>query len=219
MKTENQVKLFSNASLVEQPEQLKHIHEKDKNIAIWERNIDDLAESIRITELSLQEPLRVSGTFEDISEYLIQQYFTNKLLDVYLKDDILKLLTIFQYVTGASTFQVLLAPVNTNMCRKFHTDINDLRMLCTYSGIGTLWLPDEEVNRSALDKCIDGACIVRDESNIQQASKGDVLILKGAIYPQDDLLACVHRSPTIEEFGGKRLLLRIDTNELYNLLN
>jgi hypothetical protein len=32
------------------------------------------------------------------------------------------------------------------------------------------------------------------------------------LYPGDREAACVHRSPTIEETGQQRLLLRIDTN-------
>ena len=41
--------------------------------------------------------------------------------------------------------------------------------------------------------------------------EGDIIILKGALYPEAN--AILHRSPTIEENGEKRLLLRIDTYE------
>ena len=61
-------------------------------------------------------------------------------------------------------------------------------------------------------------CIVLDESNIQQAKTGAVVILKGAMYPAKGTNAVVHRSPTIEESGATRLLLRIDTNEFLNFI-
>ena len=93
------------------------------------------------------------------------------------------------------------------MCRKFHTDVNDLRMLCTYVGQGTLWLPDEAVKNEEYRTRRDE--IVIDEDLIQQALTGDVLILKGALYPEAN--AVIHRSPTIEETNERRLLLRIDT--------
>jgi len=128
-------------------------------------------------------------------------------------NDIETLLSIFNRITQAQSFRLLLATINTNMCRRFHTDVNDLRMLCTYSGPGTLWLTEDNVNREALETCKDNECIVKDESKIQQAPTGSVVILKGAIYPQQGTKAIVHRSPTIEESGEKRLLLRIDTNE------
>ena len=100
------------------------------------------------------------------------------------------------------------------MCRKFHTDINDLRLLCTYIGPGTLWLPDEAVDLKALQKGGDEQALVVDEQQIQQVSTGDVVILKGALYPEANPI--LHRSPSIEESGEKRLLLRIDTNEFLN---
>jgi hypothetical protein len=85
-------------------------------------------------------------------------------------------------------------------------------MLCTYLGQGTLWLPDEAVDpktsRSASHE------LVIDAELIQQIPAGDVVILKGALYPDADPI--LHRSPTIEESGETRLLLRIDTNESLN---
>jgi hypothetical protein len=130
--------------------------------------------------------------------------------------DIEHLLYIFTQITKANSFRLLLTTVNTNMCRRFHTDINDLRMLCTYSGPGTLWLTEDNINRKVLDTCGDNECIVLDESKVQQAPTGAVVILKGSIYPQEGAKAIIHRSPTIEESGQKRLLLRIDTNEFLN---
>ncbi len=93
------------------------------------------------------------------------------------------------------------------MCRKFHTDINDLRLLCTYAGPGTLWVAEDENNRDYDEEHIG-------EVRIHQADTGDILILKGALYPKGKPV--VHGSPTIEETDGKRLcerlLLRLDTN-------
>jgi len=51
------------------------------------------------------------------------------------------------------------------------------------------------------------------EKNIQQAKTGAVILLKGALYPKKGTNAIVHRSPTIEESGERRLLLRVDTND------
>ena len=97
------------------------------------------------------------------------------------------------------------------MCRKFHTDVNDLRMLCTYLGPGTLWVPDEAIDLDASYARGNGKDIVIDLEKVEQVGTGDVVILKGALYPEAN--AILHRSPTIEENGEKRLLLRIDTYE------
>ncbi|HAA11799.1 MAG TPA: hypothetical protein DCE41_08925, partial [Cytophagales bacterium] len=58
--------------------------------------------------------------------------------------------------------------------------------------------------------------LVLDADSIQQAETGAVIILKGAIYPKEGTQAVLHRSPTIEESGERRLLLRIDTDEFLN---
>lgn len=154
----------------------------------------------------------MSGTVEEISNFL-DAYFTAELPEQkILLDDILGLLELFKQVSKTSSFRLLLATINTNMCRKFHTDINNLRMLCTYVGPGTLWLPEEAINHRALRA--KRSDFILDKNLIQQVDTGDALILKGALYPESK--AIIHRSPTIEETGEKRLLLRIDTNESLN---
>ena len=82
------------------------------------------------------------------------------------------------------------------MCRKFHADYNQLRLLCTYLSQGTLWLTDN------LQKDI----LLKDD--IQQLDTGDVAILKGELCP--NAKPVFHGSPEIESSNEKRLLLRVD---------
>ncbi|MEM9982906.1 MAG: DUF1826 domain-containing protein [Bacteroidota bacterium] len=188
---------------------LQQIHLKTKNIAVYQRDVNPWRQTlIQLAEQSFE--CRASGTTEEVTDSF-NTYFTDKLPNQEaLLADVLKLLGLFKQVTRTSSFRVLLATVHTNMCRKFHTDINDLRLLCTYVGPGTLWLPQEAVDPKA-SRAASNQEIVLDESLIQQVNTGDVVILKGALYP--DANPILHRSPTIEEKGEKRLLLRIDTNE------
>ena len=191
---------------------LDSIHQEKVNIAIYERTVDHLSEEIN-SVLSANTEFRSSGDVATLVRDLqsaLQGRYPNLLADIE------KLLGHFVTISDASNFRILLATINNNMCRKFHTDINDIRMLCTYSGPGTLWLTDDNINEKALDRFGDNQSIVMDESKVRQASTGDVILLKGAIYPNDHTKACVHRSPTIEESGERRLLLRIDTNEFLN---
>ena len=122
----------------------------------------------------------------------------------------------FEELSGAKSFRLLLSTVNTNMCSRFHTDMNDLRLLCTYSGPGTVWLSENNINRDALETYGDNETIVKDKSQINYAKTGAVVLLKGAVYPLKGTKAIVHRSPTIEETGMSRLLLRIDANDFLN---
>ncbi len=204
---------YENAVLGKDVKILQDIHLKSKNIAIYQRNIESLSKELKqITEQDIE--CRASGTTEEILSTL-EDYFNSHLSKCsFLFDDVAILLGLFEKVTQASSFRLLLATVSTNMCRKFHTDINDLRMLCTYIGPGTLWLPDKAVNHKALQARENNQKIVKDEQHIQQVDTGDVVILKGALYPEANPI--LHRSPAIEAHGERRLLLRIDTNEFLN---
>ena len=215
--TENNF-LPSNVSLDNSECILNDIHKKSKNIVIYDRNIDSLQSDI--TELMRDSfEYRVNGSRDEICTALasdLSSYFSEP---YELVKDIKKLVDLFYNVTKTSSFSLLLATVNTNMCKRFHTDMNDLRMLCTYKGPGTLWLTEDNVNREAFYLMKGEGIVVQDETSIQQVKTGAVAILKGAIYPSEGTKAIVHRSPTIEENGETRLLLRIDTNDfLGNLI-
>ncbi|HWB62044.1 MAG TPA: DUF1826 domain-containing protein [Chitinophagales bacterium] len=204
---------FSNAVVGTSPDILHDIHKEEKNICIYERDTFHFQNAL---EHFLQSEIEFSysGSVKEI-EIALKEPLDSCLP---LFEDVMQTLELFQIVSQAKSFRLLLATVNTNMCRRFHTDINDLRLLCTYYGQGTLWLPEEIVNRDALDTCGDDACVITNDILIQQVAPGNIAIIKGTIYPKRGTKACVHRSPTIEESGEKRLLLRIDTNEFLNFL-
>ncbi len=204
--------IFINAAIGDDVSILNEIHQKEKNISIYRREIDFIkSEESELENFEIE--YSESGNKKDLLNSLDSKL--GKILDKdsQLLKDIKECLEIFSTISNAKTFELFLATVNTNMCRRFHIDFNDLRLLCTYSGPGTLWLPDEIVNRKSLIPGNENDDIVLDSSKIQQANTGDILILKGAVYPAEGTKAIVHRSPTIEESGQRRLLLRIDTDE------
>ncbi len=203
----------TNAAIGNDAKVLSEIHLASKNIAILQRDLSALNDML----LSLKERpvgLKANGTVEEITTSL-KKYFDEELNGYTLiLNDIVNVLSLFENLTQSSSFRLLLTIVDTDMCRRFHTDINHLRLLCTYTGQGTLWLPDEAVNIKALKSRNTELEIAKDKNQIQQAGAGDVVILKGALHPEGN--AVVHRSPTIESSGEKRLLLRIDTNSFLN---
>ena len=104
--------------------------------------------------------------------------------------------------------------VDTDMCRRFHTDMYELRMLCTYAGQGTMWLSDDNINYEALNSRGGNDEIVLRREDIKQVNTGDVALIKGALHPNSKVGGLVHRSPTIEKLNQKRLVLRVDSNSL-----
>ncbi len=205
---------YSNSVISDNMEALQDIRLKSKNIAIYERNIDHIKNGLeKIMDQEIK--CRASGSKEEILEILTKYFDLNLPEYNIVLEDVSSLLTLFEKVIKASSYRLLLATVSANMCRKFHTDLNDLRMLCTYVGPGTIWVPDEIVDCQSLRAKRGDAELDIEERHIQQVSTGEVVILKGALYEEANPI--LHRSPTIEENGERRLLLRIDTNETSNL--
>lgn len=195
---------------------LKYIHQKGVNISIYDRDVDLLENEIN-SLLNLEVEIKSKGSVDIILEEVKKVINPNEFPLVY--NDIESLLYLFKKVSASENLKLLVAIVNTNMCRRFHTDVNDLRMLCTYAGSGTLWLPEDNINREALLNYGNNESIVIDEHNIQQVDTGSLIILKGSKYVQNDTNAVVHRSPAIEGNNETRLLLRIDTNQFLNNVN
>lgn len=197
-----------NASVGKGPEAFHRIHEQEINIAIQQRSVGHLEAALEAL-LEADVSIKAIGTTAEILEALRGHLDREGLSDSPVLKDIESLLQNFQEVTGARVFRILLSTVHSNMCKRFHTDINDLRMLCTYSGKGTLWVAESPDVKTTLDGENGNADPHPD--SIRQAKAGEVLILKGALYP--NARPVVHRSPSIEAEGKVRLLLRIDTNE------
>lgn len=195
------------------PTSLQKIHQKHINISIYDRDITHLSDEVK-SLLARNAEIRISGDTNSILKQISSELNSNDFS--LILNDIKGLLLQFEELSGAKSFRLLLSTVNTNMCSRFHTDMNDLRLLCTYSGPGTVWLSENNINRDALETYGDNETIVKDKSQINYAKTGAVVLLKGAVYPLKGTKAIVHRSPTIQETGISRLLLRIDANDFLN---
>lgn len=114
----------------------------------------------------------------------------------------------------ARHLRVWFGAVHTDQCRKFHVDFVRYRMITTYTGPGTEWVPAAAVARDALAHPADCPCdanrdIVRDPSAVRHAVAGDVVVMKGGLHP--DGRGAVHRSPPIAGTGRVRVVLIAST--------
>jgi hypothetical protein len=206
---------ISNASKGGAPEILYDIQLSNKNIVCFVRDISHLKSEL--AELSGREiEFYHSGRPSEIVTGLKSYFGTRCLQPHSLVADVIFILTLFDEIASSGSYRISLETVSSDMCRRFHCDMNELRLLCTYVGKGTLWVPDEAVNRAALQALEDDSKIVSDKNLIQQASSGEVLILKGALYGSQGTKAIVHKSPEIERKKEQRLVLRIDSNDLFS---
>ncbi len=99
----------------------------------------------------------------------------------WLTMDVAILIARLAHLADARRLRVSLRAVRTDKCRKFHVDYVRYRLVTTYVGPGTEWVPDGAVRREALDHPPDCPCdankeIVRDSSAIRHAVPGEVIV-------------------------------------------
>lgn len=132
----------------------------------------------------------------------------------WLTMDVAILVARLAHLADARRLRVSFGAVRSDQCRKFHVDYVRYRLITTYVGPGTEWVPDEATRREALDHPPDCPCdankeIVRESSAIRHAVPGEVIVMKGALHP--DHRGAVHRSPPIEGTGRVRVVLIAST--------
>jgi hypothetical protein len=108
-----------------------------------------------------------------------------------------------------------LAVVAHDACRKLHVDNVTIRLLCTYAGPGTQWVPNEDVvreNLARIDVDLEEAnrSVLRHADAVRQCKAGDVLLLKGEAFRRNRGFGAVHRSPPIAARDLRRLVFKID---------
>lgn len=107
-----------------------------------------------------------------------------------------------------------LLPLEGQMCPRFHVDRVPCRMVTTYAGAGTQWLPQHRVDRSKLGPGSGGlkdseSGLFADTSHIESMAEGDVALLKGEMWEGNEGGGLVHRSPLVPG-PARRLLLTLD---------
>lgn len=190
------------------------IYQEDINIVTWKRDLSlslqNAINSLLIAKLDLQ--LSVAVTPKTVSTRLRDAFGSNEQSE--LVDNIAELVDIFCYLLETSQTGLRLNALDRAMCPKFHVDRVPCRLVTTYQGIATQWLPHNVVDRTKLGLGSKGLAdnesgIYQHHDDIQQIDCGDVAILKGETWINNENAGLVHRSPALAE-GEKRLLLTLD---------
>ena len=100
------------------------------------------------------------------------------------------------------------------MCPRFHVDKIPCRLITTYHGVATDWLLHDVIDRGKLGAGNQGkpdeqSGLFNSLSDINRLKKGDVALLKGEGWYNNNGAGLVHRSPPVAE-GERRLLLTLD---------
>jgi len=132
-----------------------------------------------------------------------------------LARDIASLVRAFGALLQRRHLHASLGVVRHDACRKLHADHVTVRLLCTYAGRGTEWVPNEDAVRANLgriDVDFDTAnrSVLRRPDALRRCEAGDVILLKGDAFQGNRGRGAVHRSPPIEADGLSRLVFKLD---------
>jgi hypothetical protein len=99
-------------------------------------------------------------------------------------------------------------------CPRFHFDQITCRLLLTYTGPGTEWLSEDNLDRSKLGRGSQGlpdhqSGVYLSAAAIQRVPTGAIALLKGNAWEGNEGFGLVHRSPDAGSEHG-RLVLTLD---------
>ena len=181
---------------------LSNIYKKDVHIAVWKRELSnslkkEVASFIRANPLFRTS---VVVTPNSALEALHQSLGDESSV---LGDDIAELVDIFCKLFKIEEAKIKLSVLDHAMCPKFHVDRLPCRLITTYQGIATDWLPGEKVDRSKLGPGSKGkpdheSGLFENTQDIKRLNYGDVALLKGDLWEGNEGKGLVHRSPTPE---------------------
>ena len=94
-------------------------------------------------------------------------------------------------------------------CSRYHIDNVPMRLLVTYMGQGTEWLPNEIANRAAFEEGLPNEKIVKDSSKIKSIKTFNVAIFRGGAA------GLLHRTPD-SALKNPSILLRLDHESFWD---
>jgi hypothetical protein len=117
-------------------------------------------------------------------------------------------------LTGNEHIGVRLARLEAAMCPRLHVDRVALRLVCTYHGPGTEFVPSERFDRTLLGHALHNghagnhvAC--EHEGGVLAAQAGDIVLLKGETWPDNAGRGAIHRSASASA-QTPRLVMTLD---------
>lgn len=196
------------------PSVLTDIYDPDINLAIWCREPGSpcKAESAKILERDPGFQLGLMTSVETVETSLGSALRLGSHSP--LVSDITRLVEMFSVLFDLQHVGLRLTALEGQMCPKFHIDRVPCRLITTYDGVATEWLPNDKVDRSKLGAAVPSTAnrqggLYKDEQDIAQLQAGEVALFKGESWDGNEGFGVVHRSPSVPE-RALRLLLTID---------
>lgn len=196
------------------PSILTDIYQEDTNIIVWQRGSDNALVTAANELLSARPTVQASLTLSAADCFAgLTETFPEVNANA-LWEDIAELADMFSFLFDLKRVGLRLTALNHAMCPRFHVDRVPCRLVTTYQGIGTEWLPHDLVDRSKLGagnqgKPDEASGLFSDSGDIRKLNQGDVGLLKGELWAGNENAGLVHRSPALQG-NQQRLLLTLD---------
>ena len=194
---------------------LTDIYQEDTNMVVWKRdlanNLEQAADAIIESQPTLEELLVVSPeeAFDSVKKLLGGSPEAEM-----LAEDIAYLVDMFCCLFNLKRGALRMTVLDRAMCPRFHVDRVPCRLVTTYQGIATEWLPHNVADRSKLGtgnmgKPDELSGLFDNISDIQQLKSGDVGLMKGELWHNNEGAGLIHRSPQVPN-NTRRLVLTLD---------
>lgn len=196
---------------------LTSIYLEETNIAIWQRQLSATLKQSVDAFLRSNPNFQLSMTVapQSVLSSISESLGNND--QVELCENIAELTSMFCCLFELKRAGLRLTALDRAMCPKFHVDKVPCRLITTFQGAATEWLPHHAVNRQKLGIGSNGqpddqSGLYQRHDDIQQLNCGDVGLLKGELWSGNESAGLVHRSPALE-IGERRLLLTLDFSD------
>ena len=127
-----------------------------------------------------------------------------------LVDDVMALARLMTSLLAVTELRIKLRLLEETMCPRFHCDNVTVRLVTSWLGPGSEWLPEHALDRRGLGApSPDKPAIVVDSTAIERLGTGDVALIKGSAWQGEGCGGLVHRSPGLAP-GQRRLMMSID---------
>lgn len=194
---------------------LADIYKETCNIAIWQRQLDpsflaSLQQFVQSgSSLTMAKQISINKLQDDIQSLAAGEPFA-KQLHAYIAE----LCEMYACLFDAKTIGFRISTLNRAMCPRFHVDRVVCRLVTTFLGDGSQWLEQDKVFRDRLGhssgkKSDSASGIYQTENDIQKLHTGDVALLKGELWQNNENGGLVHRSPPVPN-DQARIVMTLD---------
>ena len=177
-------------------------------------NSDMFFEELLTEHLTINRIINKKSILSDIkgllNEFIPKKIKKNNFYNIWVKD-MAEISKIFCSTTKEDYFNFTLETSRT--CRRFHIDNVPIRLLVTYCGRGTEWIPSHASDYSAYYNGEKNEKIIIDQTERKFISPWNIAVFKGQKF-KDGENGILHRTP-YEALNKISLLMRLDNNEIF----